>query len=208
MNRMKLLDIDLKEPIQIYEYPFKKCDSSAMSVFRKGKYYIAINSNKKLSSLDRDWIIEHEFQHIKNKTFYSMNASSYEINQMEIKTNDAVIEKLGLAELIFPYVESYSKISDELLEYISKETKICVNNVKHTINYLKRKRLIEVKNTLELLCEERDWNVYVLAAKLGMSIPFVQRLLDQEEFINYELLKQLCIIFNTTPHKILGVEAD
>ena len=53
---------------EVVDYKFKNFESTVVQL--NNKYYIGINEN--LSELDRFWILEHELEHIKNKTLYHL----------------------------------------------------------------------------------------------------------------------------------------
>lgn len=100
MNKYTMQSILLNRyKVTIYEVDIK---DDAFCLKRGDKYYIALNKNKNFTPEERYFKIEHELSHIMNNTFYNDNNKNmaYQINQLEIQTNDYMLLKNGIASRI------------------------------------------------------------------------------------------------------------
>lgn len=133
MNLSKLLNKELETyNAQIYYFEFKKRE--ALTILVDNKYYIGIN--KSVPEDKKLWLIEHELEHIRNKTFYSSSSSEYTVNQMEKITNDTMVLKNGL-------VSSILSLKDKGLnkEDICNQLEIPAEVYDHVIKLINRKML-------------------------------------------------------------------
>lgn len=142
MNQ-ELQDQELKlNNIEVYERDLKTVE--ALTVLVDKNYYIGIKKgyNKEFNY----WLIEHELEHIKNKTFYNTSSSEYVINKNERITNDAVILKNGLAS-------SVQELLDKGLskQEICMQLKIPDELYELTVQLIKRKTLTLVSEYLKKL---------------------------------------------------------
>ena len=133
MKKLELSDELKVVNAQIDDQIFKNFES--LTIYLNNKYHIGIN--KDLPNLDRYWILEHELEHIKNKTLYSATDDAYTINQKERITNDAMILKFGLPSKILKMLES-GKNKDE----ICKELNITEKVYDYSYEYIIRRYLI------------------------------------------------------------------
>ena len=107
---------------EVMDFNFINFESTVVQL--DDKYYIGINEN--LSELDRFWILEHELEHIKNKTLYHPGEDKFIINKKERITNDAMILKLGLPAEVYKLLKaglnkdeimSRMKITESVFDY-------------------------------------------------------------------------------------------
>ena len=184
--------------IEILEYPFSSIN--AVSLLIDNKYYIVINSNKEFSKKMKYWIIEHELEHIKNNTMYKIYDKEYIIKLNEVKTDDAVILKNGIVSKVL------SMLVDGLDKYeISSYLNVPVNIIDNCIFLINRRRLTNMNNLIDLLCEKKGYNAEILALKLGCTQIEALALINKKTVIKYEQIKRLCEIFDVDAKYLLGM---
>ena len=142
MNK-KLQNRELKlNNIDVYERDLRT--SKALTINIDNKYYIGIK--KGYNEAFNFWLIEHELEHIKNKTFYKPDADSYTINKMERITNDAVVLKNGItSSILVLQKKGLSK------EEICEKLEIPFELYDHAIEVINRKLLTLVSKNIKNL---------------------------------------------------------
>lgn len=133
LNKYEILEQEIYDNnISLYEYPLNQIDAFCTKVDTKD--YICVNNTKDYSKLEKYWIIEHELEHVKTRSYYTVNSSRQVLLRKERKANDSLIEKFNLAsstfELLAQGLEKWEIC--ELLE-ITQEL------YEHIVNYIKRK---------------------------------------------------------------------
>lgn len=206
MDKYKLLYAELKQ----YNIDIKHIDLKGITSFTiklGNKYYIAINSKLDLTLQDKYWILEHELEHIKNGSFYSIGSSDYEVNAAEQKVNDALIKKLSLDKKMLlllldektdEEIKNELDISDSLLNdikpYSDKEfIRVCYE-------YLKERGFFRMENRSLLLCMKHGIETAEeYALKIGTTIETALSILNETcDMIDHKILMRNCEIFNVS----------
>ena len=159
--------------IQVIKYPFNSTRDSFCACYN-GQWYIAINADHEYRDEDLEYIMTHELEHIRTGLVYGENSPTFLINEIEriVDTN------------------SYLKI-----EYLEKNAP----TTEGALNIKKRMDLKYMKNCVALLCLKNDISINELALKTGCTPDYIERILRQQEVIDYVTLKRLCEIFDVTP---------
>ena len=94
MNKYEVLDQELYDlNIKLYERELKACDG--FCVCYNNNRYICVN--EECNNFKKYWIAEHELEHLKTNSLYTIYNKKTTIRRCEMKANDALIEKLDLA---------------------------------------------------------------------------------------------------------------
>jgi hypothetical protein len=136
MNKFEIQSQELYDNnIQLFDFPLDTIDACCVN-FDKNNY-ICINKNRDYSSIDKYWITEHELEHIKTNSFYSVDTSKLSIKRREYKANDALIKKHNLATSTIELIKLGLCKSE-----ICEELQIPLDLFDHIINYIKRKGIM------------------------------------------------------------------
>lgn len=212
MNNYKLLEAELKQyNISVYDYDFK--DIESFTIKTGNQYIIAINKNKNFTELEKYWIIEHELEHIKNGTFYSLSSSATSVNKLETKTNDSLIKKLSLdKKYILELIENGNdenisqklKLTNEILEKIKNYIDRQCLKIYHNAITIER-RMSGMKNRALLLCLKNGvTTAEEYALKVGITTDMALAILNEEAVtIDPNVVKRSCEIFKVTPEYFL-----
>lgn len=214
MNNYKLLQAELKQyNISVIDYDFK--DIESFTIKSDNQYIIAINKNKSFTELEKYWIIEHELEHIKNGTFYNLNSSTSIVNELETKTNDALIKKLSLdKKYILELIENGNdenisqklKLTNEILEKIKNYIDRQCLKIYHNAITIER-RMSGMKNRALLLCLKNGvTTAEEYALKVGITTDMALAILNEEAVtIDPNVVKRTCEIFKVTPEYFLCI---
>ncbi len=212
MDKYKLLEAELLlYNISIVEYDLK--ESESFTIKNQDRYYIVLNKNKKYLDIERYWIIEHELEHIKNKTFYKLESDDDLINQEERRTNDQLIKKLSLDKKYLNLM--LNNTPNEEISQILELTDDALENIKNYIerdlihicnNALKIERGLQgMKNRALLLCLKNGIDTAEeYALKIGTSLKVAMEILKEEAVtIPHEVIMRNCEIFKVSQEYFL-----
>lgn len=165
-----------KYNIKVLEYDFESSRFSFCTKYQD-QWYICINSAAGLTKMERNYVLEHEIEHIRTGLVYNENTPQIFINKIE-----SIIER-----------NTYLKT-----KYIQKD----LPDTEEVADTKKRMDLKIMKNCVALLCLRDNISIEELSLKIGRSRSYTEGILKQQEIIELEVLKRLCDIFDETPEYI------